>query len=64
MVTPEENRGANVSVKQASTFFDISCKMSDTLAGQKSTVVVAYTVMFWDEMSKQIDRVGGELRWG
>jgi len=48
MVTPEETRGIALSVKKASTFFDIRCKMFDTLAGHKATTVVEYTVMFWE----------------
>jgi hypothetical protein len=62
MVTREENRGMEVSVKKAFTFFDIRCKMFDTLAGNKSSAVVEYTVCMWDELSKQLDRANTELR--
>lgn len=62
MVTPVESRGVDLSVKKASTFFDIRCKMFDTLAGSKQSVVVEYTVALWDELSKQLDRTNSEIR--
>jgi len=54
MVTEEETRGAEISVKKASTFFELRCRMFDTLAGHKDSIVVEYTVMFWELLDKVI----------
>ena len=57
-----ENRGASISVKEASTYFDISCKMHNTLAGNRTTVVVEYTVFFWKEHEEQHAQMRTDLR--
>ena len=61
-VTPEETRGVYLSVKKASTFFDIRCKMSDTLAGNKQTTVVEYTVIFWEKLDQTLKKTRANVR--
>ena len=61
-VTQEETRGAEISVKKASTFFDIRCKMYDTLAGQKTTMVVEYTVIFWEKLDQTLKKTRANVR--
>ena len=56
-VTPEDMRGVQFSVRKVSTFFDINCKMFDTLAGEKPKAIINYTVLFWENQDRIRKRI-------
>lgn len=61
-VTPVESRGVDVQVKRAQRYFDMKALFFDTLAGNKQTVMVRYTVHVWGSLEKELKRLRNELR--
>jgi hypothetical protein len=61
-VTPVESRGVDVQVKRAQRYFDMKALFFDTLAGNRQSVMVTYTVHVWGELEKELKRLRNELR--
>ena len=61
-VTPTESRGVDIKVQQAQRYFDMKALFFDTLAGNKQSAMVRYTVHVWGELEKEMKRLRNELR--